>query len=269
MKSDNVVVFTDGASRGNPGPGGWAAIIIFLRENNNRGPLKVESEKLKVVELGGRAEYTTNNRMELSAAIEALSFIKKNQGSTLNLEKGRTLIFYSDSSYLINGITKWIFGWQKKGWITAEKKPVENRDLWEAIAELTQNYAERMQSKIEWQLVGGHVGLPGNERCDEIATAFADGKTPTLYIGTMGRYPIKNILDISFDASKETAKHNSRARMRAKAYSYVSMIDGEIKIHKTWAECEARARGIRGAKYKKAISVEDELGIVAAFRQET
>lgn len=171
MDSRSITIFTDGSSRGNPGPGGWGAIIIADG---------------KVVELGGRETQTTNNRMELTAAIEAFRGLIR-----FNLESEKRLNLYSDSSYLINGITKWIFGWQKKGWKTADKKPVLNRDLWEQLLEAARG------KDIEWKQVGGHAGVAGNERCDEIATSFADHHAPSLYSGILEHYRIKHILNVA------------------------------------------------------------------------
>lgn len=251
MPLESITIFTDGSSRGNPGPGGFGAVIVY-----NDSELKVESGKRKVKELGGREEHTTNNRMELRAAIEALKFIQ-NQGSTFLPIQGRTLVLYSDSSYVVNGITKWVFGWQKNNWITSTKSPVENRDLWEELFEVTQG------KKIEWKQVGGHVGVVGNERCDEIAQTYAEltltdaEKTLTLYNGPLSDYPIKNILDIRQDTSLAKEKSSSRAKSKAKAYSYVSMVGGKIETHATWPECEARVKG-KTARFKKVLSKEEE-----------
>ena len=259
-----ITIFTDGSSRGNPGPGGFGAIIV-----HNDGEFKVTSEKWKVKELGGREEHTTNNRMELRAAIEALTFIQ-NQDSTLparpksdaggNREKDRILILYSDSAYVINGITKWVHGWKKNNWITSQKKPVENRDLWEQLDSLCTIY------RTEWKQVGGHVGVAGNERCDEIATAFADGNRPELYSGVLENYGIKNILEIPQGRTLNPQKGPTlkKQHSHAKAYSYVSMVGGKILTHKTWSECEARVKG-KPARYKKAVSVENEKEIIAEF----
>ncbi|MSU55088.1 MAG: ribonuclease HI [Candidatus Taylorbacteria bacterium] len=238
MIPDSITIFTDGSSRGNPGPGGFGAVVVY----NN---------KLNVQELGGREEYTTNNRMELQAVISALSFLP-------NVKDQVPIVVYCDSSYVINGITKWIFGWRKNNWITSTKSPVENRDLWENLFGLTQG------KKIEWKQVGGHVGVAGNERCDEIATAFADDEKPELYSGVLENYRIKNILDISYDTSVAQNKSSSRAHSKAKAYSYVSLVGGKIMTHKTWAECEARVKG-KPARFKKATSDENEKQIISEF----
>ncbi|MES2087729.1 MAG: ribonuclease H [Patescibacteria group bacterium] len=251
-----ITIFTDGSSRGNPGPGGFGAIVVF--PNDNR---EIHDSRFMIQEVGGREAHTTNNRMELQAAIAALSFV-----STLT-PKPYTLLVYSDSSYVINGITKWVFGWQKNGWITATKKEVENRDLWERLAELTRNYAGQTRNKIEWKQVAGHVGVAGNERCDVIATEFADGKNPTLYQGSLAEYPIKGVLNL-YDISykKLETKKISRSHQKATAYSYVSLVDGTVLVHKTWAECEARVKG-KKAKYKKVLSSEEEKDLVDLWRK--
>ncbi len=247
-----ITIFTDGSSRGNPGPGGFGAVIVY-----NDDEYKVESQKFKVVELGGREEHTTNNRMELRAAIEALSYCSRYKLPTTNYQ------LFSDSSYVINGITKWVFGWRKNNWLTKEKKEVLNRDLWEKLFELTTIYRS-----IEWKQIGGHIGVAGNERCDEIAQAYAE-LTPAdaekrlhLYRGDLSKYPIKNILDISSSVVLEKSKHTDRSHSNAKAYSYVSKVNGEIKTHKTWGECEARVKGKSGTRYKKALSASDETTII-------
>ena len=208
---------------------------------------------------GGEA-HTTNNRMELQAAISALSFL----GGYKLSAKSYKLSVYSDSSYLVNGITKWVFGWQKNGWRTKEKKDVENKDLWEALMEVVRG------KQIEWKQIGGHVGVAGNVRCDEIAQTYAElmqtdaEKKLKLYNGPFSGYPIKNILDVSHDAGMAKEKSSSRAHSNAKAYSYVSLVGGKIETHKTWAECEARVKG-RAAKYKKALSANNERELITEW----
>ncbi len=158
-----TIIYTDGASRGNPGPGGWGSVIITPE---------------KVVELGGRDEMTTNNKMELTAAIEALAVIDSTHSVTL----------LTDSQYVIKGITEWIQGWQKKGWKNSQKKAVLNRDLWERLLEVTKG------KEITWKFVRGHADTPGNVRCDEIATRLADGETMKLYKGPVEKYPFPEII---------------------------------------------------------------------------
>lgn len=152
-----ITIYTDGSSRGNPGPGGWAAII--LNEKNVR-------------EIGGRETHTTNNKMELTAAIKALEYVGSSEDLTI----------FTDSEYVAKGMTDWIHNWKKKNWRTANKKPVLNQDLWQKLSVLAQN------KKIEWKYVAGHSGDRLNDRGDEIATAFADNLNPTLYHGPRHEY---------------------------------------------------------------------------------
>ncbi len=134
----NVDIFTDGSCSGNPGPGGWGAILRFNSAER---------------ELSGYSPATTNNRMELTAVIEALRTLK---------EPCRAVI-HTDSQYLKNGITTWIHNWKRNGWKTAGKEPVKNKDLWEALELASQRHL------IEWRWVRGHAGHPENERCDQLA----------------------------------------------------------------------------------------------------
>lgn len=145
-------IYTDGACSGNPGPGGWGVVVYFTDGS--------------VDELGGEAAQTTNNRMEMQAAIAALEIL-----AAAKLTEPITL--YTDSEYLIKGVTQWVKGWKKKGWKTSQGKPVLNQDLWETLDKLNSR-------QVNWQYVRGHAGNIGNERCDAIARAFANGKTPSL-----------------------------------------------------------------------------------------
>ena len=138
MASPVVEIYTDGACRGNPGPGGWG---VLLRYNSQEKEL-----------WGGEAD-TTNNRMELMAAIRALEALKRPSQVKL----------YTDSIYVMKGITEWIHDWKRKGWRTADKKAVKNADLWRQLDEL------RAKHDIEWHWVRGHAGHPENERADQLA----------------------------------------------------------------------------------------------------
>ncbi len=144
-------IYTDGACSGNPGPGGWGTHIEFADG--------------QVHELGGRDAATTNNRMEMQAAIAALEYLQVS-----GLESSPVTL-HTDSEYLKNGITKWIQGWKRKGWKTSAGKAVLNKDLWQQLDQLTQTLSET-SVKIDWRYVRGHTGNAGNERCDEIARAF-------------------------------------------------------------------------------------------------
>ncbi len=178
-KENKIIIFTDGASKGNPGPGGWGAVII---ENAN---IKMQNEKATVRELGGREDHTTNNRMELMGAIAALSHLPPSDEGGL-----REVDIYTDSKYLIGGMTGWITNWQKNNWRTAQKKPVLNKDLWEKLAELVKLTSGEVK-KIAWHYVAGHTGHPGNERCDEIASGLALKEKVILYDGPLSKYSVK------------------------------------------------------------------------------
>ncbi len=144
MSSDEkIIIYTDGACSGNPGPGGWGALLEF---------------KGKAKEICGGEAETTNNRMELSAAIEALNCLKRPS----------EILLHTDSKYVMDGITKWMHGWKRNSWKTAAKKPVKNQDLWMALDEAIKPH------DIEWKWVKGHAGIPGNEKADELANKGMD-----------------------------------------------------------------------------------------------
>ncbi len=145
-------IYTDGACTGNPGPGGWGVVVYFSDGSSH--------------EIGGASSQTTNNKMEMQAAIAALEFLKAS-------EQTEPITLYTDSEYLINCVTKWVKGWKKKGWRKADGKPVQNQDLLETLDELN-------SQQVKWEHVRGHAGNVGNERCDMIARSFANGRTPSL-----------------------------------------------------------------------------------------
>jgi ribonuclease HI len=138
-----VEIYTDGACRGNPGPGGWAAVL---------------SCKGRTREISGAETETTNNRMELLAVINALRALTRRSQARI----------YTDSQYVRLGITQWLNGWKARGWRTAGRKPVKNQDLWEQLDALVAGH------DLEWHWVKGHSGVPGNERCDQLANSAID-----------------------------------------------------------------------------------------------
>ncbi len=140
---DKIAIYTDGACKGNPGPGGWGAWLVAG-----------EHQK----ELCGGELNTTNNRMELRAVIEALNALKRPS----------EVVLHTDSQYVQKGISEWIVGWKKRGWRKADKSPVLNVDLWQALDEA------RLRHTIEWRWVKGHAGHPGNEKADELANRGAE-----------------------------------------------------------------------------------------------
>ena len=138
-KSNTVVIYTDGACSGNPGPGGWGSVLLY---NGHRREMS-----------GGDAE-TTNNRMEMMAVIQALE----------SLKRPCSVMIYTDSVYVMKGITEWIEQWKKRGWKTAAKKPVKNVEFWQRLEQAIHSH------EVKWTWVKGHSGVPENERADELAT---------------------------------------------------------------------------------------------------
>jgi ribonuclease HI len=224
-----VTVFCDGASSGNPGPGGWGAIVATADG--------------RVAELGGYEPGTTNNRMELMATIRALQWIEEHAPGLMLAR------IHTDSTYVIKGITQWIWAWRRSGWKTKEGGDVINQDLWKTLSALV------ARRKVDWRYVRGHTGVPGNERCDAIAVAYSKGQRPTLYKGPLLRYGVP-IHDLP-EGNGELPEPRARVE-KAKAYSYLSLIGGTAMRHATWPECERRVKGQSAAKFKKAMSPEDE-----------
>jgi len=141
--TNKVVMYTDGACRGNPGPGGWGVILSYRDQNKT---------------LSGYEPQTTNNRMELTAAIEGLRALSRTCDIELN----------TDSKYVLQGISEWIESWKTNGWKTAAKKPVKNVDLWQLLDEQVKKH------RIDWHWVKGHTGIEGNERADQLANVAID-----------------------------------------------------------------------------------------------
>lgn len=233
----STLIFCDGACSGNPGKGGWGAVVVLPGG--------------EVIELGGPANPTTNNRMELAGAIHALKKIAKNPAP---------IWLYTDSVYVIRGITQWIFGWRRRGWKTAEGEDVANKELWQELALVVE--ARPKSGAIDWRFVKGHSGVAGNDRVDEIAVAFTHAKKIDLYNGPLSKYPVP-IYDLPASHAVPTPKEPGEKK--AAAFSYVSVIDGVPMRHKTWPECEARVKGRSGAKFKKSTSEANEREILAGW----
>jgi ribonuclease HI len=226
-----AIIFTDGSSRGNPGPGGWGAIVV-------------EEEKVK--ELGGRETKTTNNRMELTAVVEALASATADE-----------VIVHTDSSYLISGITLWIEGWKKNNWKTKTKEDVLNRDLWETLD------GEITGREVLFRKVSGHAGVPANERCDVIATSYADENPVELFVGNLADYTV----DVEQIENAIPGKEKkSKSKNSGPAYSYVSCVQSVVMVHSSWEECKARVNGVSGALFKKSLNAEDEQNIINDFK---
>ncbi|HRH24853.1 MAG TPA: hypothetical protein PLQ20_00745 [Candidatus Paceibacterota bacterium] len=241
MKKE-LIIYTDGASRGNPGPGGWGAVIL------------VDGYAM---EIAGSAKKATNNQMELQAVLEVLS------DSASRAYKGTVRVF-SDSAYVVNGLNSWIWGWEKKGWITSTKTPVENKDIWMKLLVLLKEYGD----KLSIEKIKGHAGDLYNERCDELAVNAAlglsaqAGKKEKHFKGSQKDYDAF-LKEIGTTAKKASPK--KKKKETGPAYSYVSLVDGKVYADKTWAECERRVKGKKGAKYQKVFSKAEETSLVQDY----
>jgi len=238
VNAQPIVVFSDGAAKGTPGPGGWGVVIV--------------TPDGFVTELGGGAAETTNNKMELTGAIRALDHLQGSDGP---------VAIYTDSTYVIQGIRDWIWAWRRRGWKTAEGGDVQNRELWEELHRLVD---ARGKGAIEWHYVRGHIGIPGNERVDAIADALARQRHVTLYQGALTGYSVA-ILDLPSDTTVPKRTSGSVRQEKVAAYSYLSVVDGQPMRHATWAECERRVKGRSGARFKKATSPTDEVAILRSW----
>jgi ribonuclease HI len=213
LKKESILIFVDGACSGNPGPGGWGAIVALPTDD--------------VWELGGASPLTTNNRMELTAAIEAFKSIENQKGPVL---------ICADSTYVIKGITQWLTGWKKRGWKTSAGESVANQEFWESLHALTSARTE----SVEWRYVKGHKGIAGNERADAIAVSYSTFAPQDLFRGPLKDYPV--------------AIHDFSEGNAAESVFYLSLVDNVPMRHKTWGDCEKRVKGKSGAKYKKVKS---------------
>jgi ribonuclease HI len=267
VSTQSITIFTDGACSGNPGPGGWGSIIALPDG--------------KVVELGGSAPQTTNNRMEMAAAIHALATL-----SPPALES--IIVLYTDSTYLIRGITQWIWGWRARGWKSSTGKDIANRELWE---ELLRQVTRLKPANIDWKYVRGHSGYPGNERCDVIAVSYAKGNPEKLYSGPQDGYfvdlnelPSEQSLPELTKGSEDTggvgggvkkggglattpspnSSPNSFSNSFSSPITYLSYYGGVLTRHSNWASCERLVKG-RNAKFKKAKSPQEERDIIKSW----
>lgn len=241
MKSDSIIIYTDGSSLGNPGPGGYGCVIVF-------------QAKELVVELGGYDHSTTNNKMELTAIATALEYLKKH-----HVSHDVNIVIHTDSSYAINGITKWMFGWLKNNWITSTKTPVLNSEIWKQLIPL-KNYFK----KLSFEHVRGHSGIWGNERCDMIATSFASKTTIDLFHGKFIDYDpriLSSAVASNAGSAISVSQKTKSTKNSGKAYSYVALVNGKIQTFKDWESCKAVVHG-RSSKYKKALSKIEEDALI-------
>ena len=244
-EQNSIVVFTDGSSRGNPGPGGWGAII---------------ASKNYVYELSGANAETTNNRMELEAVLASLRFLFEAK------QHDNLIIIHSDSQYFKKGFESWMYGWQARGWVTAARQPVANQDQWQELLELQSIFTD-----IKVVYVRGHVGTPGNEQADKLATEAADKG-----LGIKKRY-LKKTYSVSLsvpsinnlDGSKlnKSEGANKKKRKTGKAYGYLSLINGVVADHKTWDECQSAVKGKSKVKYRRVDSKAERDQVVADWQR--
>ncbi|WP_409477996.1 viroplasmin family protein [Pseudobdellovibrio sp. HCB154] len=240
------IVYTDGACSGNPGPGGWGAIVGSIL-----------GKKVEIKELGDSEIATTNNRMELGSVLAALQYIDQQINNP-----DFSIQIYTDSVYVIKGITQWVFGWKKRGWKNAEGAAVVNQDIWEALDSVVYKLQKKMNNKIKWDYVRGHQGTPGNERCDKIAVALSKNDYVNLYHGSGENY----LFDITEAPPTEPLPENKFTKAeKPKTQWYVVLKNGVITRFKTWSECEASVKGAPGVKFKKVTSEAEEAEVLKGW----
>jgi ribonuclease HI len=226
------MAYTDGACLGNPGPGGWGVRILYADGH--------------VREFGAAEASTTNNRMELQAAIEALKVLQTYPQATI----------VTDSRYVIDGLTRWLPNWRRRGWMTTSNTPVKNRQWWMTLAQLN-------HPGVRWQHVRGHTGDPNNERVDDIARAFAQGGNPELFCGKIGSRPDPVVAGSG--ATSAPALPYPRAPEPPRKVRYISLVQGTVALDDDWGSCAARVRGVSGARYKKVRSAEELAAFCAKY----
>lgn len=212
----------------------------------------------RVTELGGGLPVTTNNQMELKAVIAGLSWLQRFYKDSAGIPSSPISI-YTDSVYAIRGITQWIWAWRTRGWKTSEGEDVSNQSEWKQLLALV---TALKPAGIHWHFVRGHIGVPGNERCDEIAVSISKGRHVDLYNGSLLNYSVA-IHDIPEDTSLPEMK--PMGEKKPKAFSYLSVIGGVVMRHMDWSSCERRVKGQSGAKFKKALSQSDESEILKSW----
>lgn len=249
-----MIIFTDGSSRGNPGPGGCGAILIFPDKKGGK----------LIQEVGIFAKMTTNNRMELMAVIRAFIFMEENF-KKLFMEIN-DLEIYTDSSYLLNGITAWIYAWQKNNWklSTDKNQEVANKDLWQQLISL-KDCLQTKKIKINWKKIKGHSVVVGNQIADQIATEYADKKKREDFFGDLKVYEVLNEVVI-LDNLKNFIE-NGGGKEEKKEIVYLSLVEGKLFRDKTWAECEKRVKGKKGVKFKKITNSFEEKEILQKWER--
>lgn len=230
MKKSTYLMFSDGACSGNPGVGAWAFVAIQLAENLS------ESE---VYEATDYSEQTTNNRMELTAVINAIQWLAKR-----DFEKAA---IWTDSKYVQEGLSRWMYGWDRNNWVTQEGSPVSNQDLWKDALQLERTLGA-IWKKIKLEKLPGHHGILGNERCDKLARECISKHFAETYKGPLSGHPF----------GMDMLKTGAIKPQGLGDFWYISLISGKANRHKTWPECEAFVKNQKGAKFKKVYSIQEE-----------
>lgn len=231
MSQPEVMVYTDGACLGNPGPGGWGVRVLYAEG--------------MVCERGGAVAATTNNRMELQAAIVALQEVAQRA----------PVVVHTDSRYVIDGCTQWLAAWRRRGWVTTTQTPVKNRDLWMTLESL-------LHAGVSWQHVYGHRGHPQNERVDTIARGYAAGQPPALFCGRAGAPDDPVVLSASGAIIPAQAPGLTWPQGTVR---YVSLVRGQLVLDRDWPACAARVHGVAGARYRKVRTREELAGFCTTY----
>lgn len=245
VNSDTAWIYTDGACSGNPGAGGWAFCLAVQQEG-----------ALKIFEASGFDAQTTNNQMEMEAVAQALQFLK---------ERGfaKNAFVFTDSSYVAQGLESWIWGWIKKGWKKADGSEVANVEIWKRLHELRSQFVS-----LKLEVVPGHADIPGNEKVDKLAVAaYAERATVPVRESADSQALVYSAFSELPQLRRNMQKDGKKSKSSSskKALYYLSLVDGRLEKHQTWAECESRVKGTSGAKFKKVTHASEEAGILKAW----
>jgi ribonuclease HI len=225
----DVLIYTDGACSGNPGPGAWAYIFYDAKQGH-------------VLEQADFAAATTNNRMEIEGVLRSLDKVLQ--------QSAQKVILYSDSVYVLKGANIWLNNWKRQGWKKADGQEISNPDLWQKMDQILIACKEK-KIKIDWRYCPGHKGIPGNERCDQLAVALSKQSSIDTYQGAADYY-IFDIRTLPENIPWPTgASGGGPSANEKKQVYYISYLDHKLVKHNTWNECSARVQGRRGALYKK------------------
>jgi ribonuclease HI len=285
--SSHLIMYTDGACSGNPGPGGWGSLIFY--------------ENL-IYEIGGFESVTTNNRMEILSVLKVLEWAQSRSWTPHTIE------IYSDSKYLIQSATLWYKGWMRRGWVTSSGEPVKNRDLFESLIKTIDFFKKENKSKVQWTYVPGHKGFAGNERVDAIAVSYSRGYNlnPPLYEGLSTEYYFDFLKETeplrlnhceskkeSFVSKKELVSPKPSVDLESYPYpisqvssksvestdlsswddffvllkgkisrGYLAYVNNHVYMLGSWTECERLVKGRRGARYQKFFSTREVVDIL-------